>query len=471
MHFQEGQSLCDRIVLLASSTRFSYLEAYIESSTSGFFAIEQGKMNASGFSESVGLRIRAIANGSLHIYSTNRPSYEDARQFLSKAKRFNGVRNALAPAEAVHARYSIKESVPLDGEYVMGGLVAADRELSKKKSVKFRNIYASYGRTDSYFANSEGSSIEASLPSINVFGSLIVGNGKETRQSSSSMQYGGTGGYELIEKENLSERLPAAADSLLKIIETGITLKKEEIAGIHNVVVSPDIIGIAVHESVGHPLEADRVFGREAAQAGTSYIDKENFGMQMGTGEVTIIDNPAIKSSNGFYLYDDEGVKASEKVLVRNGRQETLLTNREYASVLGNFSNGSARSESYATEPIVRMSNTYLENGKNSFDDLLGEARNGVYVKSFAEWNIDDTRSFSRYQGNEAYLIRGGSIGRPVKNFIIETTTLDFWKSVRMRAGDFGLSLGTCGKGEPMQGVPVTMGGPSTLLVFDDHNV
>ncbi len=82
------------------------------------------------------------------------------------------------------------------------------------------------------------------------------------------------------------------------------------------------------------------------------------------------------------------------------------------------------------------------------------------------EWNIDDTRSFSRYQGNEAYLIKNGSIGAPVKNFVLEKSTLDFWHAVRLVGKEREFHVGTCGKGEPMQGVPVMMGGASALLTF-----
>lgn len=82
------------------------------------------------------------------------------------------------------------------------------------------------------------------------------------------------------------------------------------------------------------------------------------------------------------------------------------------------------------------------------------------------EWNIDDTRSFSRYQGSEAYMIKGGRLGKPVKNYRLESKTIDFWHAVRLVDREFELFLGNCGKGEPMQGVPVTMGGASALLSF-----
>jgi Predicted Zn-dependent proteases and their inactivated homologs len=113
------------------------------------------------------------------------------------------------------------------------------------------------------------------------------------------------------------------------------------------------------------------------------------------------------------------------------------------------------------------MSNTYLQKGSATFDELVSEARNGIYVKSFNGWNIDDTRSFSMYQGNEAYMIRNGRIAEPVMNYKLETSTLKFWHAVALVGKDFNLYLATCGKGEPEQGVPVTNGGASALLKFN----
>ena len=238
------------------------------------------------------------------------------------------------------------------------------------------------------------------------------------------------------------------------VLEKGVTLSKDSLRRIKNVVISPKIAGIAAHESVGHPCEADRVFGRESAQAGSSYLTKNNLGMEIGSSKVNIMDDPTIVNSNGFFMYDEEGVRARPKTLVKNGMQNELLTNRSYAQVLGLHSNGSARSDSYSNEPIIRMSNTYLQAGDSDFDELLAEAGSGMYIKSFMEWNIDDTRSFSRYQGNEAYLIKNGSMYKPVKNFVLEKSTQDFWHAVRLVGKERELHVGSCGKGDPSRICP-----------------
>ena len=441
-----------------------YAEAFIEDSYANSYALEQGRLNGSSYVREKGIRIRIIKGKRLYTFSSNDLSEAAIKRLLSRPANFKGVNTEMSEERIAKDDFKCSEKGSIDGLDMLKELLIMDKALSRQKYVKFRNIYGGAGRTIDYFINSEGSHIRQEVPGTMVFASIIVGNGKETRQR--MLNYGTVGGIAEFEKLGLAEQFTAEAKKSLNVIEKGVSLPKEELAGIREVIISPEICGIAAHESVGHPNEADRLFGREAAQAGTSYLTKDTLGMAIGSREVTLVDKPDIKGANGFMLYDEEGVKGKEKIIIKNGRQNELLANREYAKVLGRKSNGSARSDSFSNEPLVRMSNTYLEPGRYSLDDLEAEVKNGVRMESFTEWNIDDTRSFSRYQANEAYIIKNGSADRPVKNFILESKTLDFWKAVRMRTKDFRLYAGSCGKGEPMQGVDVTMGGPYALLKF-----
>ncbi len=384
---------------------------------------------------------------------------------IEKFKGFKGKVTKLSEEQTEKAKYKAQEKKSVDERTILRDLINLDKAVVAKKYVKYRSLYGGSGRSVSYFLNSEGSEIVANIPSVNFFMSIIVGNGTETRQR--LLQLGGTGGFENFDLNKVEPYVLDEVANTLNVLDKGVSLSNQEIRKITNVVMAPEISGIAVHESVGHPHEADRVFGREAAQAGTTYLTPKNLGLEIGSKEITLIDDPNIAGSNGFFLYDDEGVKAQKKILVEKGVQKNLLTNREYAYEMGQKSNGSSRSDSYTNEPIIRMSNTYLKPGNASFDEIISEAKDGVYIKSFTEWNIDDTRSFERYQGNEAYLIKNGRIGKPVKNYKIESKTIDFWHAAKLMGKDFGLFLGNCGKGEPMQGVPVTMGGPTTLLSFE----
>ena len=129
-------------------------------------------------------------------------------------------------------------------------------------------------------------------------------------------------------------------------------------------------------------------------------------------------------------------------------------------------SNGSARADGYAREPIIRMASTYIEPGDHTLEEMVAEVAKGIYMKSFTEWNIDDRREFSRYVGLEAYLIENGEItSKRVKRPVFDITSLQLFKSIAAcgKTVDWN-HFGTCGKGDPMQGAPVIMAGPEVLI-------
>jgi TldD protein len=137
-----------------------------------------------------------------------------------------------------------------------------------------------------------------------------------------------------------------------------------------------------------------------------------------------------MENNNGFYLYDDEGVKARPRELIKNGIINEFLHNRATAETLGTKSNASARALDYEYEPIVRMSNTYMKPGEYEFEELFEGIKLGIYMKSFNEWNIDDIRYNQKYVGREAYIIENGKIGKPVRRPVLELTTPKFYQSI-----------------------------------------
>ena len=272
--------------------------------------------------------------------------------------------------------------------------------------------------------------------------------------------YGSTGGWEFIKKWNLKQKLLDEIKALENVIKNGIKPPKGKI----DVVVGSEVTGIAAHESVGHPYEADRILGREAAQAGESFVHPNMINYQIGSDVVNLVDDPTLEGSNGFYLYDDEGVKARRKILIKNGRINEFLHNRETAFEMGIKSNGASRACEYNKEAIVRMSNTFVLPGNHKEEELFGGIKLGVYMKNFMEWNIDDKRFHQKYTGAEAYLIKNGKISKPVINPVLEITTPALWKSIDAISNKIEFTAGNCGKGEAMQSIPVWFGGPHMRL-------
>ena len=248
--------------------------------------------------------------------------------------------------------------------------------------------------------------------------------------------------------------------ALNKNLKEGVRAPKGEV----DLVTGPEVSGIIAHESCGHPFEADRILGREAAQAGESFVNPNYIGKKYGVDVVTLVDDPTIENSYGFYLYDDEGVQARRKFLVEKGIVKEFLHNRETAKSFGIKSNASARASEYDKEAIVRMSNTFFQPGDYSEEELIEGCKKGIFMKNFMEWNIDDKRFNNRYVGAEAYLIENGKLTKPVSNPVLEITTPAIDNSIDACAKNLELHAATCGKGEPQQGIPVTTGGPSLRL-------
>ncbi|MEM2261286.1 MAG: TldD/PmbA family protein, partial [Ignisphaera sp.] len=321
-----------------------------------------------------------------------------------------------------------------------------------------RLLSVGYSVVEKMIMNTDGTNIYTKLPYEMATYSFVISANNRSLQRYENM--GATGGWEIVERWLLDEKIREEAINISKAVLSAKSPPSDKI----DVILGSEIVGIVCHESTGHPSEADRILGREAAQAGETYITPELIGKQIGSKAVTIVDNPVIPGSFGYYVYDDEGVKARERILVEEGRIKEFLHNRETAAEFGVKSNGAARASSYNREPMIRMSNTYMKPGDYSFEELIEDIKLGVYIKSYLEWNIDDKRWNQRYVGVESYLINNGRITDMLYQPAIELTTQGLYSSIDAIGKDLAFYAGYCGKGDPIQAVPVWFGGPPVRL-------
>jgi len=443
-----------------------YAEVRVEDSDNNKIIFKNGNVEIVDSTRTIGLCIRILKDGALAAAFTNGFT-------LSKIKRatINAVKMAKASKKLKKSitlsdekpnkeRYKVKEKIKIRDvslEEKIKELIELDKDLlATKLNVPARLFELSNEIREKYYINSDGSFIHSKIPRVGLeYLITLVSNGLSQQRM---FQLGGSGGWEIFRDWNLNERIVNEAKMLSKISKA-----QKSPRGKFNVILSPELIGIASHESCGHPYEADRILGREAAQAGESFITRQMLGKRIGSEIVNLVDDPTVKGSYGFYLYDDEGIKAQRRFLIKNGKINTFLHNRETASEFGVKSNAASRSSNWSFEPIVRMANTFVLPGDHKFEELI-EVKRGVYIKSYMEWNIDDKRFNQRYVGLEAYLVKNGKIENLIKRPVIEITTPTFWQSVDAIGKDLGFTAGTCGKSEPMQGVPVWFGGPHIRL-------
>ncbi len=434
------------------SIKYRYAEIRYTKITDEIIQVKNGVVDAIGIEKVEGFAVR-ILNRGFGFAATN--SKDRLLEAVHNAERFSKTRNqdiALSEEKSYEDSWSVEPKRKFDDfsvEERIQYLLDVDKEVNapmKMQMLRQRKI-------EKIFMNSEGSVIRASIPRVSYF--YILGVMENGQFEQAYQQFGITGGYELFDKWNPREIMPEMVESLKKVLNA-----KKAPSGKMDLVIGPEVAGIIAHESCGHPSEADRILGREAAQAGESFIVPESLGEKIGSPHVNVVDDPTVPGSFGYYLYDEEGVPARRRYLYKEGRINEFLHNRESAGKLGTVSNGAARAASWFNEPIVRMSTTFFEPGDYTFEELIEDVKHGIYLKSFTEWNIDDTRYNQRYVGREAYLIENGEIKEPVRRPVLEVTTPGFYSRVDAVAKDLEFFAGMCGKGDPMQGVDVWMGGP-----------
>ena len=461
------QDLVDFAVEYARQRGAGYAEARLERQEREEFVLKNGTLDAIYVGADRGIGVRVLANGGLAFAATNGLAKADVRAIVDGAVRSAKASRRKTPItfaqeDAVATDWAVAEQVPLAGVPV-DEKIAAFQEVDHAVAhlgfkIPARYLQLSCNRITKDFANSEGSRTRSYSPRVRASFFLTVVQGADAEQC--SRDYGWSGGWEGIRELNLEERATEEARSMQRSLLEG----KKSPEGKMDLVVGPQVSGIAAHESCGHPTEADRVLGREASQAGKSFIEPDGIGMAVGSEVVDVCDDPTMPHAIAYYATDDEGVPARRRYLYKEGRVNELLQNRETASAFGTRSNGASRAVDYSVEAIVRMANTFVAPKDHTVEELLEDVRYGVYMKSFMEWNIDDRRFNAKYAGREAYLVEDGQVTQPVRRTIIELTTPTFWFAVDAVGKDLEFEAGFCGKSDPEQALDASFGGPTMRL-------
>jgi TldD protein len=471
MNLESVKDLAEKAVAKASTAGASYAEARIQGNISRQFLLKNGEPQPATFEEGFGLGVRVLTKGALGFAATNRLEQRSVGELAAAA-----VKSARASASILKSpivfdnskvarkKWAADEKRKIEGadaEWLRGILTDIESKISNGKAgtnIPGRFLLLGVDLESRYFVNTDGAKVEGRLPRVLFFGSLTAMDGGNTAQR--FIQAGESGGMEVVDRIKLVDLVENEARILGRALKT--TAKPP--TGKVDVILSPELSGIAAHESVGHPQEADRILGREGAQAGESYLKANSLGTKVGSAQANVSDDPTLLHSNGYTPVDDEGVEGKKRRLIKDGIINEFLQNRYTASEFGLKSNGASRASGFNREPIIRMSNTFVEPGDYTLDEMVKEVKTGVYFKTFTEWNIDDKRLNQRYVALEAYLIENGEMKGMVKSPVLEITTPRLWGSVKARGKKMEFEAAICGKGDPQQGAPVWTGGPDTLL-------
>ena len=238
-------------------------------------------------------------------------------------------------------------------------------------------------------------------------------------------------------------------------------------------VLAPDQMMLQIHESVGHPLEIDRILGDERNYAGSSFVRPEDFGnLQYGSSLMNIVFDPTVQNQVASYAFDDGGLKAEKAHIIKDGILLRGLGGAESQLRSGIPGVADFRASSWDRAPIDRMANLNLEAGESSFDEIIGSVERGVFMRSNRSWSIDDYRNKFQFGCEYGKLIENGKLTRTLRNPNYRGISSSFWNNLGM-VGDrdtlevFGTPF--CGKGEPNQIIRV--GHASPVCLFENVDV
>ena len=460
------KDVAQRALDTAAARGATYADVRVVESRQRYLSTKNGQPAQAREAESLGLGVRVIADGAWGfaatddlagpaINATAARAVEIARA-SALAKKHEVV---LAPEEKIVDcwegpcqidPFAVPVSTCLDLMF------RVDAELRKVPGVTLAEALMDFRRIEQLFLSSLGSEIHQSKTQTGAGYVVTSFAGNEIQRRSYPNSFGGqyqTKGYELVEQLDLLGNAPCIA-------EEAATLHRCDQcpAGVKDVILGSAQLALQIHESIGHPIELDRVLGTEANFAGMSFLTLEKLGkLKYASDLVNVVADatPAHGPGLGTFAYDDEGVPAQSSPIIEDGLFVGYLTSRETAAAVGlPRSNGTMRAEGWNRLPLIRMTNVSLLPGHWQLEDLIADTEDGIYMDTNRSWSIDDRRYNFQFGTEIGWEIKGGKKTRMLKNPSYGGLTTEFWNSCDAICGPEYWTLWgvpNCGKGQPAQ--------------------
>lgn len=348
-------------------------------------------------------------------------------------------------------------------ESIVELLTTAEKRLHVSRSVRSGIATFHAWEENKWYGSSEGASFTSRIIHVGAGLTATAVRGSNVQRRSAPSSHGGDfsqGGFEFVEGLDLVGHAPEVGREAAALLDAPVCP-----TGPTTLVLGSDQLALQVHESVGHAVELDRIFGSEAGFAGTSWVSSDKVGvLRYGSDLMNVVADATEPGGLGTFGWDDEGVAAQRTPIVHRGVLVGTLSSRESAAQLGlTRSGGTARASGGDRAPLVRMTNVNLEPGDRSFPELLEGVTDGVYLDTNRSWSIDDRRLNFQFGTEFARRIVRGELGELLRNPIYSGMTPAFWSSmdaVGDRSTRHLWGLPNCGKGQPIQGARVSHGAP-----------
>lgn len=348
---------------------------------------------------------------------------------------------------------ALKPISELDPALVQERLMKTSAQMSKDEAVIEASAWAMITETNINYISSNGSEWSQSFGIVTKDLSATAKKGDVVQKRSIGMQ-GRQWGAESLEE---AELLKASEKTLREVHEL---LNAEECPSeAMDLILAPDQLYLQVHESIGHPLELDRILGDERNYAGWSFVGPEDFGsLRYGPEILNVTFDPTLAGEMASYQFDDNGVEATKEYLIEKGILKRGIGGIESQKRSGLQGVSCARATSWNRPAIDRMGNINIEPGTSSFDDMVKSTERGVFMETNRSWSIDDYRNKFQFGCEYGRLIIDGEIKGVVKNPNYRSSTVPFWNSLSHVGNQDTFEIwGSpyCGKGEPNQVIRV----------------
>jgi TldD protein len=335
-----------------------------------------------------------------------------------------------------------------------------DELMARNSGIKSRHGFLDFRKITKDYFNSEGSAIHQVIYQAGTGVTVTAMRSHRDRASRSYPANEGiyeNKGYELLEQTDFEGNIPIISEQAVALLDADSCPRKT-----CDIVIDSSHMSLVIHESIGHALELDRVFGGERNFSGTSFATPDKLSnLKYGSDIINVVADSTSRYGLGSFGYDDDGVKAHEAYLIKDGILLNYLSSRETAARIGKLSTGAMRADGWGNIPIVRMTNTNLLPGNQSLDDLISGIDDGLFLQTTSSWSIDDTRENFQFGCEYGREIKGGKIGKIIKSPTYSGNTVAFWNSCD-GIGDKSLwriwGTPNCGKGQPAQNGRVGQG-------------
>jgi TldD protein len=423
-----------------------YIEARLEESQRSYITYRGKELDAIGRASAIGGNIRALVRGGWGFASFNEVGDLPAKVELAvkQAGLVGREESKLAPVEPV------VDTVATDKNPTTKPLAEKKQLLDEYHELIWRTPKlqtVTIGYSDSHkrviFLSSAGSYIVQERADINLRLNAVAAGDGEVQQAGLSV--GSAGDFKAI--SSLHQQVAEMASRAVELLSA-----PQVKGGEYTVVLDPVLAGVFVHEAFGHLSESDFVYENERLR------QIMVLGKKFGGKKLNIVDSAAVPGLRGSYKYDDEGTPATKTYLIREGKLVGRLHSRETAAKMGEKPTGNARAINYRFPPIVRMTNTYIEPGSASFDDIIADIKEGVYVKNW--FGGTTAMEMFTFSAGEAYMIRHGKVAEALRPVVLTGNIFTTLNNIDAIANDLEMNQGGgCGKGAQVP-LPVSNGSP-----------